>query len=76
MAKVLMRRTEIWRVDTESEAAEIIAEAAKSGGDLTKKIVEVKQKKAKGQIVDENLKVTTQVDYAGQWPSEEEGTEE
>lgn len=71
MSKVLMRRTEIWRVDSESEAAEIIAEAAKDGN-LTKKTVEVKQRKSKGQIVDENLKVTTQVDYAGQWPTEEE----
>lgn len=70
MSKVLMRRTEIWRVDTENEAQEIIAEAAKDG-DLTKKIIEVKQRKSKGMIVDENLKVTTQVDYAGQWPTEE-----
>lgn len=73
MSKVLMRRTEVWRVDTEQEAQEIINEAARSGGDLTKKIVEVKQRKAKGQVVEENLKVTTQVDYAGQWPNYEEG---
>ena len=72
MSKVLMRRTEVWRVDTEAEANEIIAEAAASGGDLTKKIVEIKQKKKAGQVIDENLKVTTQVDYAGQWPTEEE----
>lgn len=72
MSKVLMRRTEVWRVDTEQEAQEIINEAAHSGGDLTKKIVEVKQKKSKGQVVEENLKVTTQVDYAGQWPTDEE----
>ncbi len=72
MSKVLMRRTEVWRVDTEQEAQEIINEAARSGGDLTKKIVEVKQKKSKGQVVEENLKVTTQVDYAGQWPTDEE----
>lgn len=71
MSKVLMRRTEIWRVDTEKEAQEIIDEAAKEG-DLTKKIIEVKQKKSKGQVVDENLKVTTQVDFAGQWPAEED----
>ncbi|WIC39631.1 hypothetical protein [Phage Phass-1] len=71
MSKVLMRRTEIWRVDTEKEAQEIIDEAAKEG-DLTKKIIEVKQKKSKGQVVDENLKVTTQVDFAGQWPIEED----
>ena len=72
MSKVLMRRTEVWRVDTEQEAQETINEAARSGGDLTKKIVEVKQKKSKGQVVEENLKVTTQVDYAGQWPTDEE----
>lgn len=72
MSKVLMRRTEVWRVDTEQEAQEIINEAARSGGDLTKKIVEVKQKKSKGVVVEENLKVTTQVDYAGQWPTDEE----
>lgn len=71
MSKVLMRRTEIWRVDTEKEAQEIIDEAAKEG-DLTKKIIEVKQKKSKGQVVDENLKVTTQVDFAGQWPTKED----
>lgn len=71
MAKVLMRRTEMWRVDSETEAQEIIAEAAKDG-DLTKKVIEVKQRKSKGQVVEENLKVTTQVDYAGQWPLEGE----
>ena len=72
MSKVLMRRTEVWRVETEQEGQEIINQAARSGGDLTKKIVEVKQKKSKGQVVEENLKVTTQVDYAGQWPTDEE----
>lgn len=72
MSKVLMRRIEVWRVDTEAEAQEIIAEAATENGDLTKKIVEVKQRKSKGQVVAENLKVTTQLDYAGQWPTEEE----
>lgn len=72
MAKVLMRTTEIWRVDSESEAQEIIAEAAGQGGELTKKTIEVKQRKSKGQVIDENLKVTTQVDFAGQWPTEDE----
>lgn len=67
MSKVLMRRTEIWRVDTESEAQEIIKSATEDGGDLTKKTIEVKTKKSKGQIVDENLKVTVQVDFAGQF---------
>lgn len=74
MAQVLMRRTEIWRVDTESEAAEIIKNATVDGGELTKKTIEVKQKKAKKQIVDENLRVTVQVDFAGQF--DEEGADE
>lgn len=72
MGKVLMRRTEIWRVDSDEEAQEIIAEAQMDGGELTKKIIEVKQRKAKGQVIDENKKVTTQVDYAGQWELEGE----
>lgn len=72
MAKVLMRTIEWWRVDTEGEAQEVIADALSTGGELTKKTIEIKQRKAKGQIVDENLKVTTQVDYAGQWSTEDE----
>lgn len=67
MAKVLMRRTEIWRVDTESEANEVINSATVDGGELTKKTIEVKTKKSKGQVIDENLKVTVQVDFAGQF---------
>lgn len=72
MSKVLMRRTEIWRCDTEAEADEIITEASRDG-DLTKKTIEVKQRKSKGQVIDENKKVTVQVDYAGQWDLEGEG---
>lgn len=72
MAKVLMRTTEIWRVDTEAEAQEVITDALSTGGELTKKIVEVKQRKSKGQVIDENLKVTTQVDYADQFGSDGE----
>ena len=42
MSKVLMRRTEIWRVDTESEAQEIIKSATEDGGAYhTRKIVTV-----------------------------------
>lgn len=75
MAKVLMRRTEMWRCDTESEAQEVIKAATAEGGELTKKIIEVKTKKAKGQVVDENLRVTVQVDYAGQFDTENGGEE-
>lgn len=35
MAKVLMRRTEMWRCDTETEAQEVIKAATAEGGDLT-----------------------------------------
>lgn len=72
MSKVIMRRTEIWRCDTEVEADDIIAAALESGGELTKKTIEVKQKKAKGQVIDENKKVTVQIDFAGQFSTDEE----
>lgn len=70
MSVVLMRRTEIWRADDENEAQMIIDEAMESGGDLTKKTIERKQKKSKGEIIAENLRVTVQVDFEGQWPEE------
>lgn len=76
MSKVLMRRTEMWRCDTEGEAQEVIKAAVAEGGDLTKKTIEVKTKKSKGQIVDENLRVTVQVDYAGQFEVETSGGDE
>ncbi len=67
MSKVLMRVIEYWKADDEAEAQEIIRDATAAGGDLTKKVIEVKTKKAKGEVVAENLKVTTQVDYCGQF---------
>lgn len=75
MATVLMRRTEMWRCDTEGEAQEVIKASVANGGELTKKTIEVKTKKAKGQVVDENLRVTVQVDYAGQFDTETGGDE-
>lgn len=67
---VLMRRTEVWRCETESEAQSVIKAATADGGDLTKKTIETKTKKSKGQIVDQNLRVTTQVDYAEQFEND------
>jgi hypothetical protein len=52
MAKILMRRTEIYRADSLDEAQEIIDEA-EEGGNLTKKSVELKQKKSKGEVIAE-----------------------
>lgn len=66
-----MRKTEVWRVDTEEEAQSVIAMAMKDGGDLTKKTVELKQRKSKGEVIEENFKVTTQMDYNGQWDVKE-----
>lgn len=73
---VLMRRTEIWRAYDEDEAEGIIEDAISNGGELTKKIIEVKQKKSKGEVIDENLKVTIQVDYAPQFENKAIGEEE
>ena len=73
--KRLLRITEEWAVDTENEAQDIIETAADSGGDLTKKTIEVKQKKSKGQVIEEHLKVTTQVVHDTIWLPKEE-TEE
>lgn len=67
MSKVLMRTIEWWRTDTEEEAMEIINEAAQSGGDLTKKTIELKTKKSKGVVIDSNFKTTVQVDFAPQF---------
>lgn len=69
---VLMRRTEIWRCADEAEAQAVIENATNDGGDLSIKKTELKQRKAKGIVVEENYKVTTQVDYAGQWEVEGE----
>lgn len=67
MGKTLMRRTEVYRVDNEEEVEEIILDAQNSGGELTKKIIETKQKKSKGEVIAEHIKVTVQVDFAGEW---------
>ena len=67
MAKTLLRIVETWKVDTEAEAAEVIAQAIETGGELTKKTVELKQKKKQGEIIAEALKVSLQIDYEGFW---------
>ncbi len=63
--KRCMRITEVWAVDTEEEAQEIINNAIESNGELTKKTVELKTKKSKGVIIDQAYKVTVQVDICG-----------
>lgn len=64
--KRLMRITNIFSCDSEEEAAEVIDQALEEGI-LVKKTVEVKQKKKKGEIIAEKLKVTTVVDVNTDW---------
>lgn len=64
--KRLMRITNIFSCDSEKEAAEVIDQASEEGI-LVKKTVEVKQKKKKGEVIAEKLKVTTVVDVNTDW---------
>lgn len=61
-----MRTTNIYSCDSEKEAQEVIQEDAETGI-LVKKVIEVKQKKSKGEVVAEKLKVTTVVDIETDW---------
>ena len=57
--KFLISTTEVHRVDTENEAVMLIEDAKKDGNFiLTKYSNEQKEKKAKGEIVEEYYKVT------------------
>lgn len=57
--KYLIEVTETYRVDSEHEAAELIAEAKRAGSYvLTKYTTVKKERKQKGEIVDEWFKVT------------------
>lgn len=64
--KRLMRITNIFSCDSEEEAAEVIDQVSEEGI-LVKKTVEVKQKKKKGEVIAEKLKVTTVVDVNTDW---------
>ena len=56
MARQLLKTTDVWRVDTEEEAVDMIEEAkdkqAEGGYSLTKSSYVMKTKKSKGEIVD------------------------
>lgn len=59
MAKYLISVTETYRVDTETEAAKIIEEAKVDGKYVLSKYSSVKkERKQKGEIVDEWYKLT------------------
>ena len=68
MARQLLKTTDVWRVDTEEEAMEMIEEAKDSqmngGYTLTKSGYVVKTKKAKGEIIDMWMVVTTEKTFS------------
>lgn len=67
MAKQLMKTTDVWRVDTEEEAIEMIEDAkdsqTKGGYILTKSGYVIKTKKSKGEIIDMWTVVTTEKSF-------------
>lgn len=71
----ILRTTNEYSCDTESEINEIVAEEEEKGGEITKKTVEKKQKKSKGEIIAEKYKVTIQCTYTGIFDYLNEGAE-
>ena len=65
--KELKRTTDVYKVSTEAEAAQLIQEfkenAAAEGYDLTKYESKYRNKKLKGEIVEEWYVVTLQKDF-------------
>lgn len=63
----LVRTTDIFKVDTESEAVTLVQEykdnASSEGYDLTKYESKYRNKKTKGEIVEEWYQVTLQKDF-------------
>ncbi len=58
MAKYLLRTEEVYRVDSESEAQELIEEAKQDAYTLTKYNCEYHERKAKGEVVDSWYRVS------------------
>ena len=59
MSKYLVSTTETYRVDTESEAARAIEEAKQDGSYVLGKYTsEHKERKSKGEVIDEYWKLT------------------
>lgn len=57
--KYLITTTEVYRVDTEAEAQELINEAKKDNYfTLSKYTSEYKERKAKGEVIDDYYKVS------------------
>lgn len=72
MPKVL-KTTTVYRCLSQAEADALVEDMRKNGeGEVTKTSIELKQKKSKGLVIDENYKVTIQMDFAPQFEVEEE----
>lgn len=64
MAKYLINRTDIFRVDNEQEAKDFIEELKKtSGGDVIKHSIEYKEQKSKGELIQSWYRVTVKTVY-------------
>lgn len=67
MARLLTKQTDVYRVDTEEEAVEMINDAkdnqARGGYTLTKSGYVMKTKKSKGEIVDSWMIVSLEKSY-------------
>ena len=69
--KVLLNRTDVYRVDTEEEIKQAIEEAkeeAEEQGYVLKGYSsKFKEKKSKGEVIDEGYEVTFKVEYNTFW---------
>ena len=69
--KVLLNRTDVYRVDTEEEVKQAIEEAkeeAEEQGYVLKGYSsKLKEKKSKGEVIDEGYEVTFKVEYNTFW---------
>lgn len=64
MAKYLINRTDIFRVDNEQEAKDFVEELKKtSGGDVVKHSIEYKEQKSKGELIQSWYRVTVKTVY-------------
>lgn len=71
MSKMLNQTTEIYRVDTEEEVQAFIeeakADAIENGYVLKSCSYTLKEKKAKGEVIDSAYQVKVVKDYTGFW---------
>lgn len=71
MSKMLNQTTEIYRVDTEEEVQAFIeeakADAIANGYVLKSCSYTIKEKKAKGEVIDSAYQVKVVKDYSGFW---------